>query len=816
MMATQLFQKEETDLSMMKNAAIAETGDAGGGKGTSATMSVGDTFDGRISTTTDRDWIAISLEQGETYVFSMWGVGGDTNGLYDTALALYNSDGNTVASNDDLASYLPFSGFSYTAASSGTHYIEATGEGVQTGAYRVQAASEFYTVDQIATYMTQIDWGLNTPLRLDAQSGGTLTYNVTNLESGAAKQLVEWALESWASVTGITFAKSTSLFASILFDDNEEGAFAGPSQINLETGVTTQSTVNVGTEWLLEYGTTIDSYSLTTYVHEIGHALGLGHPGPYDGQAVFGVDNLYANDSSQMSIMSYFDPSDNPNVTGSTVSIISPMLADLIAMERLYGTASAYQGDTVWGSNSNVGGWLGQLFGITFDGNASDAGFYDGASIGFTIRDTGGIDTFDLSNSIANQRIDIRAGQFSDVGGMSRNIAIAYGTTIENVITGAGDDSIQGNGADNRIEGGLGDDTVNGAAGMDTVVLRLDRDQVIVSVSGAATLIASSLGFDSYSNVEFFQFNDGLVSLSDLQNGIGDGGTDGGTDGSTEEGLNLVGTAGADLLTGGAGADTLLGGAGDDTLQGAGGNDEIAASDGDDSVDGGTGNDNIGGGLGNDTIDGGDGNDTIGAGQGDDIITGGAGDDGLFGGAGTDLISGGTGNDNIGASYADDILDGGAGNDDMGGGFGRDLIVGGAGNDTIGGGEGDDTIDGGDGNDFLAGGGRDDRIDGGTGADLINGGFGNDIMTGGAGADTFIFTEYGAGETDIITDFQNGIDLLRFTGVDKAPGSGLQGFVDALNVSAVSGGVSLSYEGNTIVLEGIGAGQIGVEDFIFV
>jgi hypothetical protein len=38
---------------------------------------------------------------------------------------------------------------------------------------------------------------------------------------------------------------------------------------------------------------TIDSYSFQTYVHEIGHALGLGHGGPYNGSASYGLDNLY-------------------------------------------------------------------------------------------------------------------------------------------------------------------------------------------------------------------------------------------------------------------------------------------------------------------------------------------------------------------------------------------------------------------------------------------------------------------------------------------------------------------------------------------
>lgn len=80
----------------------------------------------------------------------------------------------------------------------------------------------------------------------------------------------------------------------------------------------------------------------------------------------------------------------------------------------------------------------------------------------------------------------------------------------------------------------------------------------------------------------------------------------------------------------------------------------------------------------------------------------------------------------------------------------------------------------------------------------------------------FIFTEYGAGETDIITDFQNGVYFLRFSGIEKTPNLGLQGFVDALNVTSVSGGVSLSYGGNTTVLENINVNQIGAEDFNFI
>ena len=814
-------EKEELEIPSIKQAMVCECDDdASGNASTNAVMAIGDVFEGEISSGSDRDWIEVTLEQGETYTFTMWGTNGNS-GLSDTVLEIYNSSGSSVASNDDLSSTLRFSGVQYTATQSGTYYIEAGSYGTGTGSYRVQAATDVFTPDQIATYLTEIDWNFRTPIRLDAQAGGTLTYNVSGLTNEGV-QLAEWALESWSSALGISFVQSSSSAADILFDDNQNGAFAGPSQINTATGVSSQSTVNVGTSWLAQYGSTIDSYSFTTYLHEIGHALGLGHAGPYDGQATYGTDNLYANDSNQLSIMSYFDPSDNSAVTGTDVSFISPMAADLIAVERLYGAAQTYQGDTVWGANSNVGGWLGQLFGMVYDGDTIDADFYDGGRIGFIIHDTGGTDTLDLSTYSASQRIDLREGRFSDTFGLTANLTISAGTIVEDVVSGNGNDSIQGNSADNRITAGRGNDTVNGADGTDTAVLNINRSEVVVSVSGTSTIIESWQGTDSYRNVEFFQFNDELVSVSNLQSGTdggdtGGGGTGGGTGGGdTGEALDLVGTDGADLLTGGGQNDTLAGGAGDDTLQGGGGDDQIAASAGNDRVEGGSGNDNIGGGTGNDTIEGGDGNDTVGAGQGNDVINGGAGNDGLFGGAGVDVINGGIGNDNIGAGFANDTLNGGDGNDNMGGGTGRDVITGGAGNDTIGGGEGDDNIEGGSGNDFLAGGGRNDVINGGSGGDRINGGLGNDTMTGGTGADTFIFAEYGEGETDIITDFENGTDMLRFTGVDKVPGSGLQGFVDALNVTAVSGGVELSYDGNTVVLQGVSVSQIGTEDFIFV
>lgn len=60
-----------------------------------------------------------------------------------------------------------------------------------------------------------------------------------------------------------------------------------------------------------------------------------------------------------------------------------------------------------------------------------------------------------------------------------------------------------------------------------------------------------------------------------------------------------------------------------------------------------------------------------------------------------------------------------------------------------------------------------DVINGMGGDDEIYGGHGHDILTGGPGNDTFVFTEFGKGDSDHITDFKHGdkigIDPTVFT-----------------------------------------------------
>lgn len=1050
--------------SQLSQASLSEGVDAADGTDTAYAVSVGDIFAGSIDPANDSDWIRITLEENESYVFVSFGVGGTTLGLNETLLTLRSETGVELAFNDDVAAEVGnfFSVIEYTATTSGTYYLDVQSyNGSEAGTYNLMTATDVFTVDQAATYISRVEWGAPVPIRLDVVTGGQISYNINNL-TPAGQQLAEWAIEAWEIATGLDFVASNSVAPDIFFDDTQAGAFAGPNNLNPETGITTPDTgnrlpgasVNVGAGWLIENGTTVDSYSYQTYLHEIGHALGLGHAGPYDGSATFQDAAIYSNDSTLMSVMSYFSPEDNTNIPGGDVTILTPMLADLVVVHDFYGTPQAYAGDTVWGANSNIGGWLGTLSGVLFDGDTAPSWFYSGEDVALTLFDTGGTDTLDLSTVNVAQRIDLRPESVSNAGGIAGSLSIARDTIIENVIGGSGADNMTGNSANNRITGGAGNDIINGATGSDTAVMNVsqaevsatqddiwiqvvsgqgtdryanveffaftdgtisaaalldlsetasegddiltgtdgndtidalagndtlhgglgndsltggagadliiagDGDDMIVEGSGDDTIrgqagsdtaiiglgrsalsvteldggvrVVSALGSDTYTGVEFFALADGMFSLADLivpppvepttgadnlpgspgndtidalagddtvQGGGGNDRLTGGTgndslnggdgndvfvegpgddtvrgasgidvvllnvtrasvtasvlpgggvrivsalgtddyfgiesfafDDGTVSGENLLalpgsvgillqGTPGADTLTGTNGADTLVGQGGDDVINGLGGDDNLAASDGNDTVAGGSGRDAIGGGPGDDMIRGGPDSDTIGAGQGDDDARGGAGDDIVNGGVGNDLIDGGDGNDTIGAGFNNDTVFGGNGDDSLGGGAGQDQLDGGAGNDAIGAGEGDDTVIGGSGDDFLAGGGRSDVIRGGTGDDRINGGQGNDTLSGGAGADQFIFNNLTTGERDVIADFEDGSDMIRLRGVQNAPGSGLQGLVDALDITDTDQGAQLTHAGHVIVVENISAAQLGLADFVFV
>jgi serralysin len=275
-------------------------------------------------------------------------------------------------------------------------------------------------------------------------------------------------------------------------------------------------------------------YGLQTLNHELGHALGLSHPGNYnfgddnDGDGIpdpitYQGDAFYFQDSTQYTIMSYFDSYETgaQNVDWNVMRFVypsTPMVDDVAVIQSKYGAdMTTRTGDTTYGFNS------------TGDVTNEAMKFHAGEmSTIFTIWDAGGNDTLDLSGYQTPSVIDLRPGAYSSAGGwgaydasligtdptlaeinannvdahlgarsarlfeiylhgnwsddggstfvneglswkqitgtgdqylMEQNIGIAYGATIENAIGGGGNDRINGNAANNHFTGNGGNDT---------------------------------------------------------------------------------------------------------------------------------------------------------------------------------------------------------------------------------------------------------------------------------------------------------------------------------------------------------------------
>ncbi|WP_277622509.1 M10 family metallopeptidase C-terminal domain-containing protein [Sphingomonas telluris] len=604
--------------------------DVPGNASTTVNVTVGSTTNGALELIGDHDWYRIALTAGQSVSISL-------NGLTVTDPYLYirDSSGNILFENDDIADGNLNSELAFKATYSGAYYIDASAwNDEESGTYQLTVQSytppTIATNDQIANQLVYGYWGGDSH-HFNVSQGGTITVNITALTT-AGKTLARAALAQWSDIIGVKF-QEVATGGQITFDDNEDGAF---TDANWSGGLTSTAHVNVSTQWLADYGTTLDSYSFQSYVHEIGHALGLGHAGNYNETASYPYDAQFENDAWSTSVMSYFSQRENTYFAGLGFSedyVVTPMVADILAMETLYGLSTATRtGNTTYGFNSNAGR------------DVFNARLYP--DVAYTVYDSGGVDTLDFSGFRDNQRIDLNAESFSNVGGQIGNLAIARGVTIENAVGGSGNDELLGNAYNNVLDGGAGGDTMKGGAGNDSYYVGNTYDKVYENSSAGADIVYSTMSYRLGANVEKLTLT-GTASIN-----------------ATGNSLNnvLVGNSGANNLDGAAGADTMSGGAGNDTYHVGNRFDQVIenAAAGADTVfstisytlsanvetlrlQGSAAIDASGNGLDN----------VLAGNSGANTLSGGAGNDKLLGGKGTDQLWGGSGADEFAFGSAD-------------------------------------------------------------------------------------------------------------------------------------------------------------------
>jgi hypothetical protein len=274
--------------------------------------------------------------------------------------------------------------------------------------------------------------------------GSTVTVNIEELNE-SERTIVRGALDVWDDVVDLDF-EFVSGPADLTFHADD---FQNGTVIDWDGQFIRSAEITVA-----RFISPLDPLSTPeTYLHEIGHALGLGHAGPYN--AVWNNHQLWSNDTVQWTVMAGGRQNDLGHV-GSSIEVETPAMADILALGTLYGFKSNHEGDTVYGFGNNTGQ-------AAFD-------FSQTETANFTIYDTGGIDTLDASQYVNDQVISLVAGTWSSIGPWVDNVGIYLTSIIENANGGSGDDTITGNAAANRIDGGAGDDTLLGGAGDDVFV----------------------------------------------------------------------------------------------------------------------------------------------------------------------------------------------------------------------------------------------------------------------------------------------------------------------------------------------------------
>lgn len=394
----------------------------------------------------------------------------------------------------------------------------------------------FLTTDDIPTYLSNHSYMDTFVAYTEVQKTGFLQ-----------------AMQTWSDYANITFVEAADAnSADMNFGTTNVGANIGAFAYYPGSGLGGDVFFN---NYYASYFTRFNegTWAYETAIHEIGHALGLKHPGNYNAGGG-GTDGPYLptdEDNSSNTVMSYYEE-------GGYKS--TPMIYDVAAIQYMYGiNTSTNAGDTTYYATDSHNDWL----------------IWDGS----------GIDTFDVSSDSSGAVVDLTPGNLTEAYDGHSNVHIAYGSVIENIVAGSGGDTLTGNDAANEINAGGGADIVSGGYGDDILIGGAGADQ-LYGEYGQDTLIGGE-GNDQLSGGAGNDTADYSTSTSGVVVDLGLNTADDGFGFTDTLALieNVVGSDFADTLVGDSGHNELTGGAGDDVLYGGDGADSFVFLQGDTSVD---------------------------------------------------------------------------------------------------------------------------------------------------------------------------------------------------------------------------------------
>lgn len=230
------------------------------------------------------------------------------------------------------------------------------------------------------------------------------------------------------------------------------------------------------------------SYGWQTLIHEIGHTLGLKHPGNYNasGGSSLGPFLPKATDTRRYTVMSYNTPTDATKATAYGLQYVYPqtyMTYDIAALQYLYGVGNG-QGVESYQVNKFSADWSGmETLWLPADGR------------------------IDASSTQHSNIIDLRSGAFSSINVTSVSDLVALSPLVKKQVTymGLNNVSLAYGSNVSSVTGGAANDTFFDAATSGNVTIDAGNGIGDVAyLSGTATdwRMTQSEGGDIYTNVK--------------------------------------------------------------------------------------------------------------------------------------------------------------------------------------------------------------------------------------------------------------------------------------------------------------------------